>query len=389
MSAQPQRLVAALDLGSTKVVAAHRRGDRRCAGRRAPGSWASASSAAAGIRRGVVRDIEETTRAIDKAMKSAQRMAGVEVGSVYCGIAGEHVAGRSSHGMVVGHRRRDPHQRRRPGQRHGEQHQLRAGPRAAARHSAGLSDRPAGRDQRADRDDGLAAGGRGLPGHGALERAAEPEEVRRAGRLPRRGVRAGAAGGVARGAHAGRDRAGLRHRRAGGRVHQRVDLPQREDPAHRLAALRRRTRDRRHRARTAGDPARRGAAEGALRRRLRAAGAGERRVRAAQHAGPGRAQRAASGAGAHHAHAAPGSTGVRARRDHPRRLSSALTRGRDPHGRRGADPGHRGAGPRGLRDAGPLRRSGPAARGVWRTASNHREWRYRPAWCSTGPGRWR
>ena len=48
----------------------------------------------------MVRDIEETTRAIDKAMKSAQRMAGVEVGSAYCGIAGEHVAGRSSHGMV-------------------------------------------------------------------------------------------------------------------------------------------------------------------------------------------------------------------------------------------------------------------------------------------------
>ena len=47
-----------------------------------------------------MRDIEETTRAIDKAMKGAQRMAGVEVGSVYCGIAGEHVAGRSSHGMV-------------------------------------------------------------------------------------------------------------------------------------------------------------------------------------------------------------------------------------------------------------------------------------------------
>ena len=52
------------------------------------------------MRRGVVRDLEETTRAITKAMADAQRMAGVEVGTVYCGIAGEHVAGRSSHGMV-------------------------------------------------------------------------------------------------------------------------------------------------------------------------------------------------------------------------------------------------------------------------------------------------
>ena len=48
---------------------------------------------------------------------------------------------------------------------------------------------------------------------------------------------------------------------------------------------------------------------------VRAAGAGERRDRPAQHAGPGRAQRAAAGAGAHHAHAAAGSPGVRAGRE--------------------------------------------------------------------------
>ncbi|MEP7175466.1 MAG: cell division protein FtsA, partial [Gemmatimonadales bacterium] len=99
MSAHPQRLVAALDLGSTKVVAliAEVTGDAREPGARILGVGVERTG---GIRRGVVRDIEETTRAIDKAMKSAQRMAGVEVGSTYCGIAGEHVAGRSSHGMV-------------------------------------------------------------------------------------------------------------------------------------------------------------------------------------------------------------------------------------------------------------------------------------------------
>jgi cell division ATPase FtsA len=48
----------------------------------------------------VVRDIEETTRAIAKAMKDAQLMAGVEDGTVYCGVAGEHVSGRSSHCVV-------------------------------------------------------------------------------------------------------------------------------------------------------------------------------------------------------------------------------------------------------------------------------------------------
>lgn len=99
MSAQPHRLVAALDLGSSKVVGviAEVTGDAREPGAKILGLGIEKSS---GIRRGVVRDIEETTRAVAKALQGAQRMAGVEVGTVYCGIAGEHVAGRSSHGMV-------------------------------------------------------------------------------------------------------------------------------------------------------------------------------------------------------------------------------------------------------------------------------------------------
>ncbi len=99
MSVQPSQLVAALDLGSTRVVAliAEVGGDARDPVAKILGFGLERSN---GVRRGVVRDIEETTRAIAKAMKDAQRMAGVEVGTVYCGIAGEHVAGRSSHGMV-------------------------------------------------------------------------------------------------------------------------------------------------------------------------------------------------------------------------------------------------------------------------------------------------
>lgn len=99
MTASPQRLVAALDLGSTRTVAivAEATGDSREPLARILGVGIERS---AGMRRGVVRDLEETTRAITKSMADAQRMAGVEVGTVYCGIAGEHVAGRSSHGMV-------------------------------------------------------------------------------------------------------------------------------------------------------------------------------------------------------------------------------------------------------------------------------------------------
>ncbi|HET9512433.1 MAG TPA: cell division protein FtsA [Gemmatimonadales bacterium] len=96
---QVQRLVAGLDLGSSKItgVIGEVTGDARAPGVKILGVGSERS---AGVRRGVVRDIEETTRSIDKAMKDAQLMAGVEVGTVYCGIAGEHVSGRSSHGVV-------------------------------------------------------------------------------------------------------------------------------------------------------------------------------------------------------------------------------------------------------------------------------------------------
>ena len=99
MTVPPQRLVAALDVGSTRVVAlvGEATGDLRAPRVRVLGVGVERT---AGIRRGVVRDIEETTRAIAKAMRDAQVMAGVEVGAVYCGVAGEHVAGRSSHGVV-------------------------------------------------------------------------------------------------------------------------------------------------------------------------------------------------------------------------------------------------------------------------------------------------
>jgi cell division protein FtsA len=99
MSVQPDRLVAALDIGSTKVVGvvAEVTGDTRAPSAKILGVGVERSP---GVRRGVVRDIVETTRAIGRAMRDAQRMAGLEVGAIYCGIAGEHVAGRSSHGMV-------------------------------------------------------------------------------------------------------------------------------------------------------------------------------------------------------------------------------------------------------------------------------------------------
>ena len=96
-----RRLVAGLDVGSTKTCAviAEVVGDLP----RTPLAKVLGVGLARnqGVRRGVVRDIEETTRSVQGAMRDAERMAGVKVAAVTCGIAGEHVAARSSSGVVA------------------------------------------------------------------------------------------------------------------------------------------------------------------------------------------------------------------------------------------------------------------------------------------------
>ncbi|MEE8117362.1 MAG: cell division protein FtsA, partial [Gemmatimonadales bacterium] len=94
-----EALVAGLDLGSTKTCAviAEGTGDLRVPGVRILGVGLARTS---GVKRGVVRDIEETTRSIGRAMRDAERMAGVRSPTVYCGIAGEHVRTQTSTGLA-------------------------------------------------------------------------------------------------------------------------------------------------------------------------------------------------------------------------------------------------------------------------------------------------
>ncbi len=54
-----------------------------------------------GIRREVVTDIEATTESVRKAVKEAELMAGVTIDRLYTGIAGEHIHGRASNGVVA------------------------------------------------------------------------------------------------------------------------------------------------------------------------------------------------------------------------------------------------------------------------------------------------
>lgn len=59
------------------------------------------TSPSVGLRKGVVINIESTVQSITKAVEEAELMAGCEITSVYAGIAGGHIKGFNSHGIVA------------------------------------------------------------------------------------------------------------------------------------------------------------------------------------------------------------------------------------------------------------------------------------------------
>ena len=97
----PERVIAGLDIGSAKttVVIAEATGDlHRQTTLKVLGVGQARTT---GLRRGIVADIEETTRSIKKAIEDAERMAGLKIESIYAGIAGEHVRAMTSTGIVA------------------------------------------------------------------------------------------------------------------------------------------------------------------------------------------------------------------------------------------------------------------------------------------------
>lgn len=57
--------------------------------------------ASRGLKKGVVVNIDSTVQAIQRAVEEAELMAGVQIRSVYAGIAGSHIRGFNSHGIVA------------------------------------------------------------------------------------------------------------------------------------------------------------------------------------------------------------------------------------------------------------------------------------------------
>ncbi|MBD2861824.1 MULTISPECIES: cell division protein FtsA [Paenibacillus] len=54
-----------------------------------------------GIRKGAIVDIDQTVHSIRSAIDHAERMVGIQISEVYVGIAGNHIALQSSHGVVA------------------------------------------------------------------------------------------------------------------------------------------------------------------------------------------------------------------------------------------------------------------------------------------------
>ena len=90
-------LVVGLDIGTTKICAV--------VGEVTPHGGIDivgiGTSPSTGLRKGVVVKIEQTVQAIQKALEEAELMAGCEIRSVYVGIAGSHIKGFNSHGVIA------------------------------------------------------------------------------------------------------------------------------------------------------------------------------------------------------------------------------------------------------------------------------------------------
>lgn len=96
MPSKPE-IVVGLDIGTTKIAVIV--AQRGTGGKIDIVGIGTASSK--GLRKGVVINLEATVNSINRAVQEAQLMAGVDITNVYAGIAGGHIKGFNSHGIVA------------------------------------------------------------------------------------------------------------------------------------------------------------------------------------------------------------------------------------------------------------------------------------------------
>ena len=90
-------LIVGLDIGTTKICAIAVEGDDI----EALNVVGVGTAKSEGLRKGVVVNIEKTVKTIKKAVEECELMCGTQIRSVYAGIAGHHIRGQNSRGMVT------------------------------------------------------------------------------------------------------------------------------------------------------------------------------------------------------------------------------------------------------------------------------------------------
>src|SRR5512139_1165733 len=96
MANRRENLIVGLDIGTTKICAIV--GNVTEDGVDIIGIGSSPSR---GLRKGVVINIDSTVQSIKKAVQEAELMAGCEINSVFAGIAGGHINGINSQGVIA------------------------------------------------------------------------------------------------------------------------------------------------------------------------------------------------------------------------------------------------------------------------------------------------
>jgi len=91
------KLLVGLDIGTSKVVAIV----CEIAAEGGIDVIGLGSHPSRGLKKGVVVNIESTVQSIQRAVEEAELMAGVQIHSVFTGIAGSHIRSLNSHGIVA------------------------------------------------------------------------------------------------------------------------------------------------------------------------------------------------------------------------------------------------------------------------------------------------
>ena len=95
--ARGRHVIAGLDVGTTKICCVI-------------AEWSAVgkldiigvgTNPSRGLRKGVVVNIDSTVESIKRAVGEAEEMAGVEIASVIAGVAGGHIRGVNSRGVVA------------------------------------------------------------------------------------------------------------------------------------------------------------------------------------------------------------------------------------------------------------------------------------------------